>query len=183
MPGMDGVMLGREIRKRPGLNSMPLVLLTSMCVRVVEPGIVGIFTNCMTKPIKPALLYEVLQRAISGGKVAPEKQPARKAEPALASRLPLNILLCDDNTINQKVAMRLVQQMGYQADLASNGLEALAAIDKKSYDLIFMDVMMPEMGGLDAPQEIRRRQEQPADYPNYKSPIIIVAMTANAMPG
>ena len=79
--------------------------------------------------------------------------------------------------------MRLVQQMGYQADLASNGLEALAAIDKKSYDLIFMDVMMPEMGGLDATQEIRRRQEQPADYPNYKSPIIIVAMTANAMPG
>jgi CheY-like chemotaxis protein len=95
----------------------------------------------------------------------------------------LRVLLCDDNVINQKVALRLLQQMGYRADLAANGLQALAALDKQSYDLIFMDVMMPEMGGLEATAAIRERQLQPATFPNYKSPIIIVAMTANAMQG
>jgi CheY-like chemotaxis protein len=91
--------------------------------------------------------------------------------------------LCDDNVINQKVALRLLQQMGYRADLAANGLQALAALDQQPYDLIFMDVMMPEMGGLEATAAIRERQQQPARFPNYKSPIIIVAMTANAMQG
>ena len=95
----------------------------------------------------------------------------------------MRVLLCDDNAINQKVALRLLQQMGYRADLAANGLEALAALDKQPYDLIFMDVMMPEMGGLEATAAIRQRQQQQAQFPNYKSPIIIVAMTASAMPG
>jgi CheY-like chemotaxis protein len=73
--------------------------------------------------------------------------------------------------------------MGYQAHLAANGLEALAALDREPYDLVFMDVMMPEMGGLEATAIIRSRQKQKAQFPNYKSPIIIVAMTANAMQG
>jgi CheY-like chemotaxis protein len=184
MPGMDGLMLGREIRRLPGSKVMPLVLLTSMGVRADQPEIAELFTNCMTKPIKPSVLYDVLQRVISGAKPAIDKEPSRsKSAPSLAARLPLRILVCDDNAINQKVAMRLVQQMGYQAVLATNGVEALAALDKQPYDIIFMDVMMPEMGGLEATQEIRRRQQQQADYPNYKSPIIIVAMTANAMAG
>ena len=72
------------------------------------------------------------------------------------------MLLCDDNAINQKVALRLLQQMGYRADLAANGLEALAALERQPYDLIFMDVMMPEMDGLEATQEIRERQQQPS---------------------
>src|SRR5205823_6158022 len=92
-------------------------------------------------------------------------------------------LLCDDNPINQKVAFRLLQQMGYRADLSSNGLQALAALDHQSYDLIFMDVMMPEMGGFEATGIIRQRQKQPSQFPNYKSPLIIIAMTANAMQG
>jgi len=95
----------------------------------------------------------------------------------------LCVLLCDDNVINLKVALRLLQQMGYRAAPATNGIEALAAIEKQPYDLIFMDVMMPEMGGLEATAEIRRRQQLQAQFPNFKSPIIIVAMTANAMQG
>src|SRR2546427_4079982 len=79
--------------------------------------------------------------------------------------------------------MRLLQQMGYKAELAANGLEALSALDRAPFDLIFMDVMMPEMNGLEATKIIRQRQDQPTKYTNYKSPIIIIAMTANAMQG
>jgi len=95
----------------------------------------------------------------------------------------LRVLVCDDNVINQKVALRLFQQMGYRADVASNGKEALAALDRQPYDLIFMDLMMPEMGGLEATSIIRERQKQRAQYPNYKPSIIVIAMTASPMQG
>ena len=185
MPGMDGLMLAGEIRKLPGGGSLPLVLLTSMGVRTDLPGFATVcFACCLTKPIKPVQLHEVLVRVVSGAKAPPPRRAANtKLDPALAQRLPLRVLLCDDNAINQKVALRLLQQMGYQADLAANGLEALAALNAQPYDLIFMDVMMPEMGGFEATRLIRERQQQPAAFPNYKSPLIIVAMTANAMQG
>jgi CheY-like chemotaxis protein/HPt (histidine-containing phosphotransfer) domain-containing protein len=185
MPGMDGVMLAREIRKMPRTTMMPLVLLTSMGIRPNQPDVSSVaFASCLTKPVKPGQLYEVLARAISGAKAAPQKTPANlKLDPGLAMRLPLRVLLCDDNTINQKVALRLLQQMGYRADLAANGLEALAALERQPYDLVFMDVMMPEMGGLEATKIIRDRQQQPAAFPHYKTPMVIVAMTANAMQG
>jgi CheY-like chemotaxis protein/nitrogen-specific signal transduction histidine kinase len=185
MPGMDGVMLAAEIRKLPGGSTMPLVLLASMGVHSDNPDVVrAAFASCLTKPIKPAQLFEALIRAISGASPAAQTAPTNaKPGPTLASRLPLRVLLCDDNIVNQKVALRLLQQMGYRADLAANGLEALAALDRQPYDLIFMDVMMPEMGGLEATHFIRERQKQNAQFPNYKSPMIIVAMTASAMQG
>jgi CheY-like chemotaxis protein/nitrogen-specific signal transduction histidine kinase len=185
MPGMDGLLLASEIRKLPGAAAMPLILLTSMGVRTDEPGFASAaFASCLTKPIKPAQLQEVLVRVISGAKPAARKAPASsKLDPSLAERLPLRMLLCDDNVINQKVAMRLLQQMGYKPELAGNGVEALAALDRQSYDLILMDVQMPEMDGLEATRQIRERQKDRTRFPNYKSPIIIVAMTANAMAG
>ena len=184
MPGMDGLMLASEIRKLPQCGTLPLILLTSMGVKSSQPELTNaFFAGCLTKPVKPAQLQQVLLRVVSGAKPAKKPPVSSKLDPSLAQRLPLRVLLCDDNAINQKVASRLLQQMGYRPDLAGNGAEALAALDRQAYDLIFMDVMMPEMSGFEATSIIRERQQLAAKHPNYQSKIVIVAMTANAMQG
>ena len=95
----------------------------------------------------------------------------------MASRHTLRILLAEDNVVNQKLALRLLSQMGYRADLAANGLEAIEAVERQTYDVVLMDVQMPEMDGLQASRTIVKRWPKDAERPR------IVAMTANAMQG
>ena len=182
--GLGGVALANEIRKLPGTTALPVILLTPLGTRAdTLAGAHGIVAGCVAKPVKPAQLYSALEHALfSPQKSASEPAPVVTA-PLVAERLPLRILLVDDNDINQKVAARILHQIGYRPDLAMNGSKALEALDQKIYDLVFMDVMMPEMGGVEATRNIRARQKNPGNHPNYDGRIVIVALTAHAMQG
>ena len=181
MPSGDGFTLAAEIHQLPRVQLMPIVLLVPLGTRVdAQPATSIPFITYSSKPVKTTQLFETLTRAFTNAKGPTERFTPSKPQP-LAAPPSLQILLCDDNSINQKVAARILQQLGYKSDITVNGREALDAMDKKKYDIVFMDVMMPEMDGLEATQEIRRRQKA-GTLENYQSPIII-AMTAQAMQG
>jgi CheY-like chemotaxis protein len=155
---------------------MPLILLAQMGGNTATHIT---FAQTLAKPVKPAQFYAAIERALFSRKT--ETLAAPTAVQPLAERLPLRILLCEDNAINQKVAARILKQLGYQCDLATNGREGLEALDRQHYDLVFMDLMMPEMDGLTATRAIRERQKNAAAHPNYNSRILIIAMTAHAL--
>jgi len=179
LPEHDGFATASMIRALPNLHHIPILLLSSQHVRgeevrLCELGIAGI----VYKPIRPAQLLERLCEALSVPMRALEKRAPRAPEldANLAKRLPLRLLLADDNPINQKVGLSVLRKLGYQADLAKNGLEVLNLLELGSYDLIFLDVQMPEMDGLEVAQRICSR------YPMSSRPRI-VAMTGNALVG
>ena len=183
LPGMDGLAVAAEIQKLPSAAMLPMVLLTPLgkSKRGAEDVRV-VFAHAVHKPVKPAQLSSALERALLSPR-SPVSGPApAKADSSLAKQLPLRMLVVDDNAINQKVALRILQQMGYQPAVAGNGREALERLDRQPFDFIFMDVMMPEMDGLEAARLLRKRQ-MIGGYKNYQSRIIIVAMTAHAMQG
>lgn len=182
-PGRDDVHIAKEIHKIPSAAMMPLVLLSPLGkVKGHPPSEPTVFANNVQKPMKPAQLCLALERAILNPQSAVRLAESPKTSALLSEKFPLRILVVDDNTINQRVAVRILQQLGYQPEVAGNGREALDAIDGKPFDLILMDVMMPELDGLEATRLLRKRQTNPA-YKNYQSRIVVVAVTAHAMQG
>jgi len=175
MPELDCLMLTREIRKYRDENALPIILLTSLGRRELGEEDLN-FAAYLTKPLKPSALYDALAALFAASMVSPKIESTRPAmDPELGKKHPLRILLAEDNAVNQKLALRILEQMGYRADVASNGIEAVESIERQKYDVILMDVQMPEMDGLDATRSIRR-------LGNVTQPRI-VAMTANALEG
>jgi CheY-like chemotaxis protein len=180
MPNMDGFALIEEIRKRPELSTATIMMLTSAghkgdAARCKELGI----SAYLLKPIRQSELREAIARVLGAEK--PEGaiplitryslQDAR--EPGSS----LKVLLAEDNTVNQRLAVRLLEKRGHRVVVAANGLEALGALKKESFDLVFMDVQMPEMDGMEATAAIREEEKRSGGH------VPVIALTAHAMKG
>ncbi|MBE9041728.1 response regulator, partial [Oscillatoriales cyanobacterium LEGE 11467] len=179
MPKMDGLTLAAKIRQRPRGEKLPLVMLTSLGTSLTElkRGDVE-FAAFANKPIKQSQIYNILVGVCSGQPISIERtgNSTSKLDPHLAQRLPLRILLAEDNVVNQKVATQTLARMGYRVDVVGNGIEVLDALQRLPYDVILLDVQMPVMDGLEAAQNICAR------WPDSGRPRLI-ALTANAMAG
>ncbi|MDP3071943.1 MAG: PAS domain S-box protein [Opitutaceae bacterium] len=178
MPGMDGSMLAREIHRRfPDLR-LPLVLLSSLGTResVPEPALFAAF---LTKPARPAQLVDTLAVLFQGRALKHREVSAHPFPPPATAQGPARerVLLAEDNVVNQKVAQAMLTRLGLRADLAATGREAIEALVRQPYDIVFMDVQMPVMDGLEATRHIVERWPEAVTRP------WIIAVTANAMVG
>ncbi|MGD1713328.1 response regulator [Dapis sp. BLCC M172] len=176
MPGMDGITLAREIRKLGSCQDLPIVFLSSLAQELSNTKANINATTYLNKPIKQSQIEKVLVGIFKGNIVDSAQKLKIESNIKLAETLPLKILLAEDNVVNQKVAINILKNLGYRADIAANGLEVLAALHRQSYDVVLMDVQMPEMDGLTATRQIC------AEWAKDERPCI-VAMTANAMQG
>ena len=175
MPEMDGLQLARAIRARPEHVGLPLVILSSMNDLSLKQEASRLEVGAvLRKPIRQQPLYATLKRLIHGGALAMELPPQAALDPAMGQKLPLHILIVDDDSVNQKVALLLLSQLGYGADVVSSGLQALQSASMTAYDAILMDLQMPEMDGLEATRRLR------ASIPRARQPYII-AVSADVL--
>jgi CheY-like chemotaxis protein len=176
---MDGLALARAIQADPLLAPLPLILLTSLAHRghatlAQEMGI----RACLTKPVRRSQLLDCVATVldISTTAAVPPIPPTQQLSTGDSRPARPPILVAEDNIVNQKVAVRLLEKLGYHADVAANGHEAVAALARVPYALVLMDVQMPDMDGYAATAEIRQREGAAGHTP-------IIAMTANALEG
>jgi signal transduction histidine kinase/DNA-binding response OmpR family regulator len=183
MPEMDGETLGRKIKKAPDLKDTHLMMLTSLglrgdAARMKEIG----FAAYLTKPVKVSQLYDsliaIVGRETETREGVSSESIVTKHSISEDKKRKIRILLAEDNMINQQVALNILEKFGYRADAVANGQEAVGALEMIPYDLVLMDVQMPEMDGFEATAEIRNPNSEVIDHD-----IPIIAMTAHAMKG
>jgi PAS domain S-box-containing protein len=171
MPELDGLALGQELRRYRDATRLPLILLTSLGRRE-EPAAEVLFAAHLTKPIRPSQLYDALLNVLGEARPAPVPVEADEAPPGEAPR-GLRILVAEDNAVNQRLALLMLDKLGYRGDVVSNGAEALEALERRRYDVVLMDVQMPELDGLEATRRIHERWSSERPH--------IIAVTAGAM--
>ena len=169
IPDWDGIALAREIRRS---SQVPLVLLSSSG-RPETGETADLFKYQISKPIRHSVLWNALRHLVGGHARVLEKAKLKQFDREMAQRHPLRILLAEDNVINQKVSLLMLSRLGYLADLAVNGLKVLESTDKNHYEVIFMDIQMPDMDGVEATRLLREKLGDRCPY--------LVALTANAM--
>jgi CheY-like chemotaxis protein len=170
IPGMNGLALARKISAGHKTAS---ILLSSTGAAVGEDA--ELFRAQVSKPIKHSALFHALLKVTGGVSAAARKVSGEKLDRSLGKAFPLRILLAEDNAINQKVGLLMLSRLGYVADAASDGRRAVEALEKAEYDVILMDIQMPEMNGIEATRWVRKIY-------GSRSPVI-VALTAEALEG
>jgi signal transduction histidine kinase/DNA-binding response OmpR family regulator len=181
MPGMDGIALALRMRELRSRKQLALAVLGSGLTTRADLRADGIakdlFAFVLSKPAKPSLLLRELQLALKNPQIGIPSAPAeRDFDPHLAARVPLRLLVAEDNRVNQRVIERCLERIGYRADLVTNGLEVLASLERQTYDAVLLDIQMPQMDGLEVARRVRER------YVAATRPRLI-AMTASAMNG
>jgi CheY-like chemotaxis protein len=171
MPEMDGYTLARLVKQHPYLGDTTILMLSSAEGSAALARELAI-AACLIKPIKQSELFDAIRVAVGAAR-GPEEVPAE----APAPRRRLRVLLAEDNAVNQKLMVRLLEKWGHQAAVAGDGREALAALEKDHFDVVLMDVQMPEIGGFEATAAIRAREAEAGGH------LPIIAMTAHAMKG
>jgi len=180
MPEMDGLELAEKLHRKKESENLPLIMMSSAGQMEKESGRKE-FAAWLIKPVRQSQLYNVLMEVFAGNKRARpdgdgDGELESEYDPQMGKRHPLRILVAEDNSINQQLALLTLERMGYLADIAGNGVEAVDAVRRQFYDTVLMDVQMPEMDGMEATKQIRRQ------IPPDRQPRII-AMTANALQG
>lgn len=186
MPGMDGMTLAKTIKQDPSIAKTHLIILTSLGNHFTSDELAKAGTEAyLVKPLKQSRLFDTLVNVLSvdSGLEDSDKKssptPKESAPPFIARK----VLVAEDNQVNQRIAVAQLKKLGCTVDVAANGIEVLEMLPRLGYDFVLMDCQMPEMDGYEATRSIRKREQQGGKACRWKSPMVVIAVTANAMQG